>query len=130
MEGMCIWQVNEDMRRCEYCSYRGGCENYEKVTPISEACPIYVGIMSGLLGRDILERCRERMLVWARYMVCYQLILDGYSQENIGKWMKMDHSTVCHGKRQVANMLEMPSMYPEEIGLWKKFKELLSLGQN
>lgn len=124
---MCIWKVNASERNCDYCSYRGGCESYEKVTPVEEAGAVYVSVMNELLGRDILERSRERELVWARYMVCYRLIEDGYTLGKTGKFMNLDHATVLHGKRQVANMLEMPQMFREEIGLWKKFTELLSL---
>lgn len=124
---MCIWKVEESERKCEYCSYRGGCEEYEKVTLIEEAGPIYVGILSALVGRDIRERVREREIVWARYMACYRLVMDGYSLCQVGKFMGIDHSTVSHAKKQVAHMLDMPSMYPEEIILWKKFIGLLSL---
>lgn len=127
---MCIWQVEESARKCEYCSYRGGCEEYEKVTPIDEAVSIYVGIMSALVGRDILERSREREMVWARNMVCYRLVLDGYSQNMIGKFIGLNHATVCYAKKQVGNMLDRPSMYPKETKLWEKFTKLLSFNKN
>ena len=125
MEVMCIWKVNDSERHCEFCSYRGGCEEHEKVTPIEEAVPIYVGILSGLVGRDIMEQCRERDVVSARYILFYQLIKDGYSQEKIGKNCGFDHSTVCYGKRQVENMLRFPGMYPTEVILWQNFKKLI-----
>lgn len=123
---MCIWNISEEERRCEYCSYRGGCESYEKQTPVWEASAIYVGIMSGLLGRNVMERSREHMLVWARYMICYKLLMSGYSQPKVGKELNLNHATVCHGKKQVETMLKYPGMYPEETCLWEKFTSLLA----
>ncbi len=127
---MCIWQVEEEDRKCEYCSYRGGCEVFEKVTPVEEAGSLYVGILSTLVGRNILERSRERVMVWARNMVCYRLSMDGYSLGLIGKFVGLDHATVIYAKKQVGNMLERPSMYPEETELWNKFTKLLSFNKN
>lgn len=123
---MCIWKVEESERKCVYCSYRGGCEEYAKVTLVDEAGAIYVGILSALVGRDIMQHSRERELVWARNMACYRLVMDGYSLCKVGRFMGMDHSTVSHAKKQVANMLDMPSMYPEEMSLWEKFTGLIS----
>lgn len=126
MEVMCIWEVKDEERHCEYCTYRGGCESYEKVTPISEAVSIYSGILSALVGRDIMVKSRERNVVSARYILFYQLIKDGYSQEKIGKNCGFDHSTVLHGKRQVENMLRFPSMYPIEMVILQNFNKLIA----
>lgn len=127
---MCIWEVDESARLCEFCSYRGGCESYEKVTPVDEAGSLYANILSEIIGRNILERCRERSVVWARNILCYRLYLDGYSLHQIGKFVGVNHTTVLYGRNQVSNMLEMPSMYPDEIKLWERFTELLSLQKN
>ena len=124
---MCIWRVVEGDRMCEYCSYYGGCEKREKVIPIEERGDRYVEVMNGIVGMDILDRCRLRPVVWARNMVFYQLVKDGYSQGQIGNLMGFDHSSVFHGKKQVENMLEMPGMYPEEIGMWQKFQKTIGI---
>ena len=123
---MCIWKVEVEERHCEYCTYRGGCESYERVAPIDEAKQIYSGILSGLVGRDIMEQCRERDVVSARYILFYQLANDGYSQEKIGKCCGFDHSTVSYGKRQVENMLKFPGMYPVEMVIMHNFKKLIA----
>lgn len=127
---MCVWKVDESERNCEYCSYSGGCEERERVIPIEEPGALYAGILSALVGSNILAHSRKRELVWARNMACYRLVMDGYSQGQVGKFMGLNHATVFHGKEQVANMLEMPSMYPTEVRVWEKFTELLSLNKN
>lgn len=122
---MCIWKVVEGERNCAFCSYYGGCEVREKVIPLEEIGGKYVSVLSDILGRDIRERSRERMLVWARNMAFYQLAKDGYSLGSIGRFMGFDHATVIHGRRQAENMLNLPGMYKEEYGIWLKFQKTI-----
>ena len=125
MEEMCIWKVVEGERNCSFCSYYGGCEVRKKVITVEEIGGEYVSILSGIIGRNILERSRDRMLVWARNMVFYQLANDGYPICAIGRFMGFNHATVIYGKRQVENMLSFPGMYKEEYGVWLNFKKII-----
>lgn len=122
---MCIWKVNEGERLCEYCSYYGGCEVRERVIPIGEKGDLYASVLSGIVGRDIRDHCRERLLVWSRNMAFYQLVKDGYTLWDVGRFMGFDHSTVFHGKKQVEIMLNYPGMYKEEYGIWLKFQKTI-----
>lgn len=124
---MCIWKVGEEERHCELCTYRGGCEMREMKETVEEAGRRYVSVLCGILGRDVRERSRERQLVWARNMVFYQLVQDGFSQSEIGGYMGYDHATVFHGKEQMKNMLKFPGMYVEEMAIWNKFQKSISL---
>ena len=80
--------------------------------------------MSGIVGTDILVRARERLLVYARYMVAYCLRQYGFSYHEIGNFLNMDHSTMVHGVKMVNEMLSVPQMYPEEMEIWQKFLSL------
>lgn len=127
---MCIWKVAERDRRCEFCSYRGGCEKYpegiakEDVRSVADR---YVKAMSEIVGQDILMKTRSSLLVWARNMVAYQMRLEGYSVTAVGDRLGLNHSTVTHCKSRVEEMLSHPMFYPRETRIWQKFKETLSL---
>lgn len=120
---MCVWNVVEGDRMCEYCSYYGGCEVRERVAPIGDVGDRYVSVLSSLVGRNIRERSRDRLVVWARNMAFYQLVMDGYSLKKIGKFMGFNHTTVIHARKQVETMLEFPTMYKEETVIWLKFQK-------
>ena len=80
--------------------------------------------MSKVVGTDILVKSRDRILVYARYMVAYHLREYGFSYHEIGSFLHMDHSTVIHGIKMVNEMLSYSQMYPEETKIWQKFLSL------
>lgn len=126
----CIWKTSVEDRRCEYCSYRGGCERYPKGVEKEDVRSVadrYVRAMSEIVGQDILMRTRSSLLVWARNMVAYQMRLEGYSVTAVGDRLGLNHSTVTHCKSRVEEMLSHPMFYPRETRIWQKFKETLSL---
>lgn len=123
---MCIWNCPIADRHCEYCSYFGGCERREAPISVSDRAELYVTTMSGIMGHDIKSRCRQRMDVWARNIVAYQLRKEGMLCKDAGKAVGLDHATVLHGCKQVESMLAMPKMYPAEFALWENFKNLLN----
>lgn len=127
---MCIWKVSESDRRCEYCSYRGGCEKYPEGVEkedIRSVADRYVRAMSEIVGQDILMRTRSSLLVWARNMVAYQLRREGYTVTAVGSCLGLNHSSVTHCMSRVNEMLSHPIFYPRETRIWQKFKETLSL---
>ncbi len=126
---MCVWNVSEEDRRCEYCSYRQGCERYPVRELPEGMAGWYVQVMSDILKCNILMRSRKRELVWGRYMVAYRLVKNGLSLGKIGKLLGMDHATVLHGRRQIEEMLSMPKMYPDEMEIWYKFDVAITLNQ-
>lgn len=127
---MCIWKVEERDRRCEYCSYRGGCEKYPKGIEredVKSVAERYIEAMSDIVGQDILIRTRSVLLVWARNMVAYQLRLEGYSVTAVGACLGLNHSTVTHCASRMREMLERPKMYAREARIWTEFQKQLSL---
>lgn len=117
----CIWNTPIEDRHCEYCTYKG-CE--VKPDPF-EVGRRYIDVMSGIIGCDILVRCRHQDVVWARRIVSYQLRKEGFSTTIIGKIMRMDHTSILVAENKVSDMLCYPKMYPEEICLWKKFQNCI-----
>ena len=123
---MCIWKVSPEDRRCEFCTYRGGCEKFPVKPILQEVFERYVGIMSEVVGGDILRKDRHAKLVWARYLVQYQLNSEGYSMNGMSKLFKQNHSTIMYGLGCVKWALGNLSCYPEVDEIWSKFQEKLS----
>ena len=123
---MCVWKVEEKDRRCEYCTYNGGCERYPEGggrRDFREVAEFYVTTMSDIVGRDIRLRSRKQLVVWARNMVAYQLRQEGYVTTDIGKTLGLDHSTITHCQGKVRDMLANPRLYVSEMRVWREFKE-------
>ena len=118
----CIWNCPIEDRKCEYCTFRGGCDRYplhrESVRPQR-----YIAIMEEIIGEPVLSRTRHRLPVWARNMIAYQLWQDGFKSTEIAKIFGFDHSTIVHCRKQVGKMLKMPRMYSIESEIWRKFQE-------
>ena len=121
---MCIWPVKASERQCKYCNYVG-CERHPDRIK-DKSANRYVKLMSDIVGANILLKSRKQMLVWARNMVAYQLRLDGYSLQAIGRLLDLDHSTVVHCEQQVRRMLLAPSMYEDEAEVWEEFQKQLN----
>lgn len=83
--------------------------------------------MTQVVGEDILADTHRPRPVWGRYFVAYQLLLDGYSTNQAGKVISKNHTTVMNARERVKWAIEKPQMYPDEIAIWQKFQELLSL---
>lgn len=120
---MCIWKVEPEDRRCEYCSYRGGCENRpgDDLERAERLLRRYRSLMIGLIGRDILCKSRDHEIVWARNIVIYALYNEGIKPRVIGSLLGLDRSTTIYARNQVRNMMKYQSMYNEEYGLFLKF---------
>lgn len=123
---VCIWSCKVEERRCEYCSYRKGCEKFPNAERLDLKAR-YVDKMSEIVGMDILTRVRCTTLVWARYMVAYQMRQEGFTTGAIGKLLHMDHSTVTYAVKRINMMFDFPRFYPKELEIWQKYRESLYL---
>lgn len=123
---MCIWNVAKNERHCEYCSYRGGCERFGPQSNLESDLNRYVSIMQELVGKGVMGKARISVFTWARYMIEYQLLLDGYEANAIGKITGKAGATIYYGKHQVLKMLAAPKMYARETECWTKFQERLN----
>ena len=83
-----------------------------------------IEMMSEVVGTDILVRSRDKILVYARYMVAYYLREFGFSYHEIGNFLNMNHATIIHGVKMIKEMLSYPQMYQEETKIWQKFLSL------
>ena len=83
---------------------------------------ILLEYMEEVMGEKILLKCREPKYVWARTMVAYQLLQEGFSTTDAGRMVGKDHSTILNMKKNMKNALEMSFAYKDIIEIWVQFK--------
>ena len=86
----------------------------------------YIEIMSEIVGCAILVLSRVRRIAWARFMVEYMLLRDGYGTEAAGRMVGKSHAAAVWARKQVDHMLRNPKMYPEEMALWNEYVKRLN----
>lgn len=120
----CIWNVAEQDRRCEYCSFTDGCDcrRWSRLEPIEGRARKFIRIMSDILGDDVLKKTKSRPFVWGRFIIAYELRQEGYLYEQIGRVLTLNHSTVVYGVIRVEELLRSTGVsLEEERILWQKF---------
>lgn len=74
---------------------------------------------------DIRHNDKSRKKAYARVVVAYEMMCDGYSELDIGRELHRDHSTVHHYKVLMKDAMQFPKAYPDLIKLHKQYKNLL-----
>ena len=97
-----------------------------KLVPGPRKSDYYLRTMSEVVGFDVMNRSRRNDALWARYIVLYQLLEDGWNTTRAGGVFGLDHSTVSNAKIRVLQMLDMPGMYRHEYELYRDFKHRIS----
>lgn len=99
-------------------SYKGGIRK----TPLR--CSMLLGEMADILGvKYISYVSRIPCHVWARTMVAYQMIREGYSTLEIGHQMEKDHATITHMKNKMKDALSLPQAYQDILPIWNEFQK-------
>ena len=89
-------------------------------------CSILMGEMADILGvKYISYVSRIPCHVWARTMVAYQMIREGYTITEIGHQMCKNHATIHHLKIKMRDALSMPKAYRDIMPYWEEFQKRL-----
>jgi len=88
---------------------------------------ILLGEMGKIFGREITYFNRDSWDVWARAMVAYQMLQEGYSTGEVGRQLMKDHSTVIHLRKKVEDMLSLPQAYRDITPVWEQFQKQIEL---
>lgn len=81
-------------------------------------------IYSDVTGRRPNLFSRDRNDVWAKTMVAYQLIQEGYSLESVARQLyRKDHSTIIHYRQKMEDALQMAFAYQDIIPIWNEFQK-------
>ena len=60
-----------------------------------------------------------------RAFISYYMHNEGFSYESIGRVMHRNHSTITHLFRKMEDMISLPEVYKEEMGMYEKMCDLL-----
>ena len=80
--------------------------------------------MEELSGFNPTAETRKRGVVTCRVMVSYVLLLEGWTEHQVGCVLGWDHSTINHYRRKFEDMMTQPG-YEYERELWNKFKQAI-----
>ena len=91
-------------------------------------CSVLLGEMAKAMGweQPIPYESRESLHVWARTMVAYQMLREGYSTVEVGHQMMKDHSTICHLRSKMQDVFDMPQAYEDILEMWDKFQNQIN----
>lgn len=79
-------------------------------------------IFSEITGRRVNLFSRDQRDVWARTMVAYRMIQEGYTLESISRQLyKKDHSVIINYRQKMENALSVPDAYRDIMPIWNEF---------
>lgn len=85
-----------------------------------------IEVMEGILGERLPVKCRDTKYVWARSMIAYQLMQEGFTSSKAGRVLEKDHATVLHMVIKMKEALQFPQMYWDIMPLWNEFQNKLN----
>ena len=81
-------------------------------------------IYSEVTGRRPNLFSRDKDDVWAKTMVAYQLLEEGYSLESVARQLyRKDHSSVIHYRQKMQDALDVPQAYQDILPIWNEFQK-------
>ena len=109
-----------DEKRQLVARVKASIDGYNDCTRAVELLDIY----SDVTGRKPNLFSRDRNDVWAKTMVAYQLIQEGYSLESVARQLyRKDHSTIIHYRQKMEDALQMAFAYQDILPIWNEFQK-------
>ena len=123
IEEMCLQLPMEE--RIELCNHLQESINRERKMGIPVERPAFLKrMMAEVLGvDDIPVKSRRAEFVWARNILAYQLVKEGMTASEAGRFLGKDHSTIIYMRRRVEDALMYPKQYTDVIYIWKQFQK-------
>ena len=97
-------------------------ERMDGKKPVCSRGEILLEMMGEILGEPVDLKSRDARFVWARTMVTYQLLQEGFSTTEAGRMIGKDHSTAINMRRRMQDALDLPQAYKYIIDIWKQFQ--------
>lgn len=76
-------------------------------------------------GIDVTTPERYAAATWARYIFIYISRQEGYSQKEIGAFLRRDHSTISHAEQRMRDAFALPDGYRDVIEQYNNFIEAI-----
>lgn len=123
IEEMCLQLPIED--RTQLCNILQESITRERKMGIPVERPAFLyRMMADVLGvDDIPVKSRRAEFVWARSILAYQLVKEGMTASEAGRFLGKDHSTIIYMRRRVEDALMYPKQYTDVIYIWKQFQK-------
>ena len=117
IEEMCLQLPIED--RTELCNIL-----QDSITRERKERPSFLKrMMAEVLRVDGLPvKSRRAEFVWARSILAYQLVKEGMTTSEAGRFLGKDHATIIYMRRRVEDALMYPKQYTDAIYIWKQFQ--------
>lgn len=77
--------------------------------------------MAALTGLEITRRCRRTEYMRARTIFAFTARQEGFTQESIGEYLGLDHSTIHNMEKRMGDAFDVPTCWPDYIELYNLF---------
>lgn len=77
--------------------------------------------MENIATVDLKDRCRDRAHTEPRIVFAFICRREGFSQGEIGKYLGVDHSTVCYWERRMGEALAYPASWQTLMNIYNKY---------
>lgn len=78
-------------------------------------------VMQSVAGLDVRERTRRSDFIRARVVFVFVARAEGFSQCAIGRFLDLNHSTVCYMEKRMRDALALPVAFQDYIALYNQF---------
>lgn len=111
-----IWSLRKEL------SVETGLEDVHRCRSI-----YYQKVLKGILNVNCLsDHSRDQRSVYGRWMIYYQLAMDGCSRGKISEITRRDRTTIIHGIKRVADVSANPAVDPDLYEVFCRFKNKIS----
>lgn len=86
--------------------------------------------MGKAIGEPVNLNTRRPLHAWAKAMVAYQLLEEGYTTKDAALQIGKDHSTLSYMRNKMRFALDHPYAYEDVIYIWKRFKKQIDETDN
>lgn len=86
---------------------------------------ILLDMMEDIIGVPIVKKSRTPVLAWARAMVAYQLLKEGYGVAEAGRMLDRNHSTISVMRDKVEWLLQFPRNRKNLFNIWEQFQKAI-----
>ncbi len=78
-------------------------------------------VMQSVAGLDVRQRTRRSDFIRARVVFIFVARAEGFSQCAIGRFLDLNHSTVCYMEKRMRDALSVPVAFQDYIALYNQF---------
>ena len=82
-------------------------------------------ILENIYGERLTFDNRRKDNVWAKAMIVYQMVREGYTTIEIGRQIGLKHPAVINLRNKMTDAISLKIAYKDIIDIWKQFQNKL-----